>query len=144
MLHLFLNKSIYNKWDLKEIFLKTRTCRKCEQEDLVINFPLAGKIKGKRYYRHLCVTCYSKQKHNERKERTKKFQEFKKTLSCNRCGYDDYRALQFHHTNKEKDGNISEMAQRNCWDVIMNEISKCEVLCANCHQIEHYVLRGIV
>ena len=149
MLHLrglahFLNKSIYNKQDLKEILLETRICRECTQQDILVNFPLAGEIKGKKYYRHLCGCCYSKQKHKERRNRMKKFKEFKKTLRCSRCGYADYRALQFHHINEEKDGNISEMAQQNSWDVIMNEVNKCEVLCANCHQIEHYSERGIV
>lgn len=124
--------------------MKVRTCKECKQESFLDKFPLARIIKGKKYYRHLCAICYSKQKHKTRRERVKRFKEFKQTLSCGRCGYADYRALQFHHINQKKDGNISEMAQRNSWDVIMNEVNKCEVLCANCHQIEHYILRGIV
>lgn len=64
--------------------------------------------------------------------------KYKKDKGCNRCGYNEHSAaLQFHHLNpNEKDFTIA-----GSWslplDEIFKEINKCEVLCANCHSIEH-------
>ena len=115
-----------------------RTCRECGKEQPVEEFPLAGTVKGVRYYRHLCVQCYSQQKGGQRRKRTDKFKEYKKTLKCNRCGYDDYRALEFHHTDDNKEGNPGDLAARWGWIKLKEELDKCEVLCSNCHRIEHY------
>ena len=60
-----------------------RTCRSCGSVAPVEEFPKAGKTKGVQYYRHLCTTCYSKQKTNKSNERMAKFREYKKTLKCN-------------------------------------------------------------
>jgi len=55
-----------------------------------------------------------------------------------RCGWSgNQAALQFHHkVSKEKDFTIGNVANKS-WDVIKLEISKCELLCANCHIIHH-------
>jgi len=118
--------------------MNTRNCKHCNISDVVENFPVAEIINGKTYYRHLCVSCYSKQKYSEKKKRVIKFREYKKTLKCVRCGYDDYRALQFHHVNSDKEGILTKIVRDRSWDRAMEEINKCIVLCANCHQIEHY------
>ena len=118
--------------------MERRVCRECNYTNKLENFPIADIIKGKTYYRHLCTSCYSKQKHSERRRRISKFREYKKTVKCCRCGYSDYRALQFHHIDSNKEGNISQMVRNKTWEIVTEEINKCEVLCANCHQIEHY------
>lgn len=57
---------------------------------------------------------------------------------CSRCGYSKCkRALDLHHVDPaEKDIHVSAM-----WTYtearILNEISKCIVLCANCHREVH-------
>lgn len=115
-----------------------RTCRNCNSTHDLTDFPKAGIVKGVQYYRHLCTKCYSTQKVDKSRERMLKFREYKKTLKCNRCGYDDHRALQFHHTDDNKEGTPAVIARYRSWDSLMEELDKCEVLCANCHQIEHY------
>jgi hypothetical protein len=66
------------------------------------------------------------------------FQKLKKTLKCIRCGFGHPAALQFHHKGG-KVKNVSRMVQQNLpREVILAEILKCDVLCANCHAIEHY------
>ena len=116
-----------------------RKCRSCGSVAPEEEFPKAGKIKGVQYYRHLCTTCYSKQKTDKSNERIAKFREYKKTLKCNRCGYDDYRALEFHHPNDDKDNfEPCVIARMRSWDNVLKELNKCEVLCSNCHRIEHY------
>ena len=115
-----------------------RTCRECKNDFPLSGFPTAGIIKGVQYYRHLCTSCYSKQKTRKAQERMDTFREYKKTLKCNRCGNDDYRVLQFHHHNDNKEATPCVIARYKSWENVKKELSKCEVLCANCHQIEHY------
>lgn len=118
--------------------METRTCKTCGAEHLLTDFPLAGKIKGVTYYRHLCVPCYSKTKIPRKQKMRAEYYEWKKTLVCSRCGFDDYRALQFHH-NGDKEQNVADMVRKSmCLESIKEEAKKCEVLCANCHQIEHH------
>jgi hypothetical protein len=66
--------------------------------------------------------------------------EFKKTLACVRCGFNDYRALQFHHPDGvKKDFGIGDAVRLGrSVEVIKAEIAKCYCLCANCHHIEHH------
>ncbi len=67
------------------------------------------------------------------------YEEIKKNLSCEKCGESDSVCLDFHHKDKEtKNGNISDMIKdfgNN--EIILKEIKKCIVLCANCHRKIH-------
>lgn len=116
-----------------------RICKNCEIEDEVENFPSAGKVNGTQYYRHICKPCHNKQKRTRRSGIREQVIEYKKTLICVGCGFDDYRALQFHHTDDNKEFNIGDGVGRGyALERIKEEINKCIVLCANCHSIEHY------
>lgn len=76
-----------------------------------------------------------------RKRRAKEwFWNLKDTLACAKCGASHPAIIQFHHKNgSEKEAGISRMVNQVLpREAIMAEISKCEVLCANCHAILHY------
>lgn len=63
--------------------------------------------------------------------------KFKKV--CIRCGFNKWWVLHFHHLDaNKKDFNISRSTTQ-CWslDKISDEINKCELLCPNCHTLEH-------
>jgi hypothetical protein len=63
--------------------------------------------------------------------------------ACVRCGNDDYRVLDFHHREPDsKVDGVAKAIKRN-WSraMIMEEIAKCDVLCANCHRIQQWELR---
>ncbi len=66
--------------------------------------------------------------------------EYKKMLSCDICNVQDYRVLEFHHKDPlQKDIAVANMIrQRVSKEKIMEEIAKCQVLCANCHRITHW------
>ena len=68
-----------------------------------------------------------------------KYEEYKKKLSCNKCGDTRHYVLEFHHIDQDKKtGTISRIKQNCNWEQLMAEISICEVLCANCHREYHY------
>lgn len=57
--------------------------------------------------------------------------------SCIKCGYNDHlAALEFHHTEKNKDFTIAGCNSKN-WEIIKLELDKCVILCSNCHRIQH-------
>lgn len=76
---------------------------------------------------------------NNRQKLVDDFQDFKKTLKCNRCSENRWWVLEFHHTNpNEKEGEISLLVRKGSKEKLFKEIKKCEVLCCNCHRNLHY------
>lgn len=60
----------------------------------------------------------------------------KLTYGCLDCGYAEHsEALDFDHRPGEvKLFDISEVAGRK-WSLLMAEVDKCDVVCANCHRV---------
>jgi len=65
--------------------------------------------------------------------------DFKKRSKCFDCGIKGDRypeVLDFDHVNGDKKFNISEFRKYTSgFNKVKKEISKCEVVCANCHRI---------
>jgi len=62
---------------------------------------------------------------------------------CQRCRATVHdAAFDFHHVGGEKDDNISTLLRRASWDVLVVELDKCELLCANCHRTHHAIEDG--
>lgn len=57
--------------------------------------------------------------------------------SCERCGIDDMRVLDFDHIDSStKKFSIARAVNDGyAWELIIEEIKKCRILCANCHRI---------
>lgn len=71
-------------------------------------------------------------------KRKERLRELKRDRACERCGFNDPRALTFHHRDPaQKSFPIARDAWKVSWERLVDEISKCDVLCANCHMIEH-------
>ena len=59
---------------------------------------------------------------------------------CNKCGNDKSYLLDFHHRNPlEKEGELSDFSKGYNLDAFFEELSKCDLLCANCHREFHYL-----
>ena len=68
------------------------------------------------------------------------FREYKATLKCMKCGENHPACLDFHHKDpSEKDMALQKiMVSGRSKKRIMEEINKCDVLCANCHRKFHW------
>lgn len=55
--------------------------------------------------------------------------------SCVDCGISDIRVLEFDHVRGDKVANISAMLGSASRERLLQEIAKCDIVCANCHRI---------
>lgn len=60
---------------------------------------------------------------------------------CVSCGYNKhFAALDFHHTDPStKDIGWGRLRKRK-WETIKQELSKCVLLCSNCHREHHSLI----
>lgn len=66
-------------------------------------------------------------------------------LACSKCGYSkNFSAIEFHHRNPEEKetiiGHLMRRTPNNPKNVetMKKELSKCDLLCRNCHAEIHY------
>lgn len=58
---------------------------------------------------------------------------------CSKCSENHPSCLDFHHRDEAKEIDISEMiTNKYSEENILEEIAKCDVLCANCHRKAHW------
>lgn len=138
-----------------------KTCRACGKEKLESDFNWRNKAKEKRsptcrecmrqyirnhYYNN--VDYYVKKALRRRKAYLR--DTYQRILSyflehpCVDCGESDPVVLQFDHVgNQTKLAAVSEMVNyQRPWRIIVEEIQKCEVRCANCHMRKTARQRG--
>ena len=133
---------------------KDKYCSGCEQTLPVDMFganrtKADGKQTRCKTCRNLCFQAhyrrnksyYFQKAAKRRKNLRAWFTEYKTTLSCEKCGYDEHHsALDFHHLDDSKERGMSDGVNRG-WgkEKIKKEIAKCIILCANCHRVVHCV-----
>jgi len=140
----------------------TRTCTgPCGQEKPLTEENFHYQVKAKGIFQTKCKACqseYSRKRYagNEEiriKQRasskisnkktiagTKKYiLKYKQAHPCRDCGETNPVCLDFHHTPEfSKRASISRLMRDGYkLEVIQHEISKCVVVCANCHRIRH-------
>lgn len=83
------------------------------------------------------LNCHISKKHRQRNKLM--IWEYKKTLSCAKCGINDPVILLFHHINsKDKHKKVSVL-YKSGRGTINKEIAKTTCLCHNCHENFHYI-----
>src|SRR5215217_3936569 len=78
-----------------------------------------------------------------RHERTLALIEYFRTHPCVQCGEPDPVVLEFDHV-RDKGFDIGQNLLDYRWEAIVEEIEKCEVVCANCHRRRTAQRRGAV
>lgn len=107
--------------------------------------------KRKEYHKRYHKVWYEKNKIARRAQVMKRkrkirvwFRALKEEMKCSKCPESNSVCLDFHHLNpRKKDGWIANMVRDGrCKVVILNEMSKCIVVCSNCHRKIHAIIRG--
>jgi len=81
---------------------------------------------------------------NKNKRETRaKWQQYKGTLCCAKCGQNHPSTLDFHHVNKDDKRSVNQLASGGRYKDALEETKKCIVLCANCHRIHHHEERQL-
>lgn len=95
------------------------------------------RYKGQLRYKGICRSCNYEQVAAKRERLREKLDAYKASHGCINCGFRDSRALDFHHVSEKRFGIGSAVSASRSEKLIWEEVSKCVVLCANCHRIEH-------
>jgi hypothetical protein len=131
--------------------MKTLLCTRCKQEKAVTSFSRASHTRGYSYHCKECVREKSREHyHSSNKEvvfgRAKQrvyvvqeaLNKLKSEYGCYYCPESESACLDFHHINEtEKSDSISKLAKVKSLAKLAPEISKCIVVCANCHRKIH-------
>jgi hypothetical protein len=140
--------------------MEMRKCYRCHEVKPLEDF--AWRRKGKNERDSFCRPCRSAygREHYEanrqryidqaraskealRLERTRYLIEFFKRNPCTDCGESDPIVLEFDHL-RDKSFSIGTKLTQFRWQRILDEIKKCEVVCANCHRRRTAERRGAV
>jgi hypothetical protein len=70
-----------------------------------------------------------------RNENRRLVQEYLRSHPCLDCGETDIVTLQFDHRDRAtKRREVALLVVRTPWSIVLAEIAKCDVRCANCHR----------
>ena len=127
-----------------------RRCSRCGLEKPLDDFAWHRRDKGQR--QHHCRPCQAeyrrehylrnRQRYIDRSqrrkqelwaERTRLLLEHFAEHPCVDCGETDPVVLEFDHL-RDKRFDIGPKLTTYAWDDILEEIAKCDVVCANCHR----------
>lgn len=133
--------------------MKTKQCSICQQTKKVSEFYKSGK-----YWYPQCKEC-KRQKdkntyHSNDKDKNRRLENDRRSRrirnlrakifvyallsksKCIECGESRLETLDFDHVSGNKKANVSVMVRKGApISSIKNEISKCEIRCANCHRV---------
>lgn len=91
---------------------------------------------GKEHYaanRQRYIDLEARRKRARAGKRMKYLLEYFELHPCADCGEADPLILEFDHL-RDKSFDIGSALPDRCWQSILHEIEKCEVVCANCHR----------
>ena len=132
-------------------------CSRCKEEKPSEDFAWRRRAKGQRdTYCRPCRAAYHREHYQANKQRyidaaarrrKAQLQErfiflmaYFRSHPCVDCGENDPIVLEFDHLQDKKFAISSGIRNRN-WGDVLDEIAKCEVVCANCHR-RRTVMRG--
>ena len=132
-----------------------KKCPKCDVNRKIEDFAKnKNNSDGLQRICKICVATQSKKSYDKDsskyKERVKQqvdkcisfIEDYKSTHSCLICGEKRKWVLDFHHLDpKEKEHNLGNLKHTGSFNKIKNEISKCILLCKNCHYDFHHLER---
>ncbi len=138
--------------------METRKCSRCGETKPVEEFAWRRRAKGQRdSFCRPCRAAYKQEhyaanrqryidqaaliKQRLRIERTKFLIGYFREHPCVECGESNPVVLDFDHLGDKR----FEIGANLCtygWQTVLDEIAKCEVVCANCHRVRTARRRG--
>lgn len=128
-----------------------RRCGRCGEEQPFANFN--WRRRGKGQYDNYCRPCraaYKREHYLRNRQRYIDQAKVRRTAlaheryafliahfethPCTDCGESDPLVLEFDHLGDDKLFNIAQGVRDRGWGKFVEEIAKCEVVCANCHR----------
>jgi len=111
-----------------------KTCTKCKLKKPVGQFPGHPRTRDKLgSHCKLCVNVYVA---NWRRNKRMRLNALKKGPCVNCGGQFPPEAMDFDHVKGRKKFALSKARDSKlAWDMLLNEITKCDLVCANCHRI---------
>ncbi len=131
--------------------LGIRTCRVCKEAKPLTEFPFRSLIRQTRQW--ICLSCQraytrdwyhrNRTKHiaaayvrrvRQAKSLGRRIRDYLSDHPCVDCGELDPDVLDFDHL-RDKRANVSRLVHvAVSWELVLAEIAKCQVRCANCHR----------
>jgi len=136
---------------------QTIKCTQCKQFKLISEF-YPDKRRVRNYgVSSVCKACHkinNKKYYENNRDRIKEQQRERHKLYsepgkivvrtilegnyCVDCKTTDWRVLEFDHVRGEKLGNICQLMYLPDLDKLIEEIKKCDIVCANCHKLRTF------
>jgi hypothetical protein len=127
-----------------------RRCGRCGELKPMSDFAWRRKHRAQRHnYCRPCHAAYKREhyvRHKDRyvaqavrrnkalaEQRADYLVEFFSERSCVDCGEGDPLVLEFDHLGNKK-FDIARGLRGRTWQAVLDEIAKCDVVCANCHR----------
>ena len=139
--------------------MATKLCIDCGEIKDIECFPNRGGAQS-HLYKSYCIECGKARNlsyyHNNRdkqlanakirndalREQSRAYvAEYFKNHPCVDCGNADWRVLEFDHVRGSKLHNICDIMAKPI-QLVIDEIAKCESVCANCHKIRTFTRAG--
>lgn len=133
-----------------------KVCTGCKQQKDLIEFHKKGD--GRQAQCKTCRTAYDRLQYRtnpqQKKVRRESVERYKRNFRawyselkkkpCADCKKEfHFAAMQWDHLpGQGKTGNLSKMVAAGNKTKILNEISKCQLVCANCHAVRTYNRTG--
>lgn len=118
--------------------METKVCSSCGQEKFINDF--YKQSTHKHGVMSMCKSCFNKFCVERWKQRKIKYIKYLGG-KCSKCGLElnstNFSIFDFHHTNPNTKEYVWTKLRLFSDDRIIRELSKCELLCANCHRLVH-------
>jgi len=125
----------------EEVLKISKYCPRCKTNKSIAEFHNRRNGKGKSTYCKICTSNQTLERQRALKIKAIEYLGGK----CMHCGITGLPVIfDFHHRNpSQKEFTIGKSGKLKSLDNVKAELDKCDLLCSNCHRLEHSRLHKI-